>query len=218
MSLIAKASGTDVEPIPAGMHPAVCYGVIDLGTQPAFGQFPAKRKVLFLFELPEERADFERDGKKVNMPRAVSASFTLSLHKKSTLRPVLEGWRGREFTAVELEGFDVQAVCGANALLNITHRAGSGKHADRTFADVKAICPLPKGTAKRTAENQLVKFTLGDTPLGTAPSNTASLPDWIWGRIMQSEEYMALTVAPTQPQPTEAEMANVSGDEENVPF
>lgn len=225
MSLIAKATGSDMEPITPGMHPAVCYGVVDLGTQPAFGQFPPKRKVLFLFELPLERGEFERDGKMVSLPRAISVSFTLSLHKKGNLRPALESWRGREFTDKELQGFDVMACIGANALLNITHRAGAGKNAGRTFADIKAICPLPKGTAKRQLENPPLKFSLDDVPPRTQPTKPDAMPDWIWARITQSDEYIHRVQDDGVSTPTdEAEQAAIAAnlspeaDGEDVPF
>lgn len=226
MALIAKATGSDLEPIPAGMHPAICYGVIDLGTQPAFGNFPAKRKVLFLFELPEERADFMREEKKVNLPRAISCTFTLSLHTKGNMRPALEGWRGREFTPQELDGFNVMQVIGANALLNVTHKTGTGKNAGRTFAEIKSINPLPKGMKKRQPENPLLQFSLDDFMPGNPITKPAAMPDWIWARVVQSDEYIRHEqrhnpAHPAQGEPSDAEMANLTpGDaaDEDVPF
>ena len=219
MPLVAKSTGSDFEPIPVGMHAAVCYGVVDLGTQPAFGNFPARHKVLFLFELPEERGDFERDGKRVNLPRAVSATFTLSLHPKGNLRPALVGWRGRDFTPQEEEGFDVMNVAGANAYLNITHTPGKGKNANRLYADIKAICPMPKGAPRRTAETPLLKFSLSDSPPATVPVKPANMPDWVWARNTQSDEYILRAQGNGQPQPTADQEANLGGPEsEDIPF
>ena len=226
MALIAKAAGADIDPIPTGMHHAICYGVIDTGTQPGFGNFPARRKVLFLFELPEERADFERDGKKVNLPRGISCNFTLSLGKRSNLRPALEGWRGRPFTPAELDGFDVQTVAGANAMLNVVHKAGSGKNAGKVFADISSICPLPKGTARRKAENAHLLFTLDTFAAGAPIVKPDAMPDWIWARITQSDEYIhreqrANPANPPQGEPSDAEMANLADaadTEEEIPF
>lgn len=217
MSLIAKdKGGQDFAPIPAGMHHAICYGVCDLGTQPAFGNFPAKRKVVFIWELPDERGIFQREGRDVSLPRAISARFTLSLSKKSNLRPMLEGWRGRAFTEAELDGFDVMNVCGANALLNVIHEQKNGK----TYANVKTVTPLPKGMAKKTAENPPLKFSLEDFGAGIPVVFPENMPDWIKALVMQSEEYIRKQQNHGQPEPTEEEMTNLSPDasDENVPF
>jgi hypothetical protein len=226
MALIARSTGSDMEPISPGMHPAVCYGVVDLGTQPAFGNFPPKHKVLFLFELPEERADFTREDKKVNLPRAISCTFTLSLHTKGNMRPALEGWRGREFTPQELEGFNVMQCLSANALLNVTHKSGSGKNAGRTFAEIKSINPLPKGTKKRQPENPLLQFSLDDFQPGNPIVKPANMPDWIWARVTQADEYIRHEqrhnpAHPPQGEPSDAEMANLADAadaEEEIPF
>jgi len=218
MSLIAKAnSGTDFEPIPAGMHHGICYGIIDLGTQPGNPalQYKAARKVAFLFELPEERIELEREGRKVNLPRGLSSTYTLSLGKKSRLRPVLESWRGRAFTEAELEGFDLKNVLGANALLNLIHTVKG----DKTYANISTISPLMKGTPKKTSENPPVFFSLDDC--GSKIVLPDSVPDWIKAKIMQSEEYIAEQVRKGHPEPTDAEQANlavVKDEEEDVPF
>lgn len=200
MSLIAKDnSGSDFDPVSAGMHHAICYGVCDVGTQPQNDpKFRPTRKVVFLWELPEERIDIEKekDGvkQKVNLPRASSAKFTLSLGKKSNLRPMLESWRGRNFTDEELAGFDVMNVVGANCMLNIVHNQKGAK----TYANVKSVNPLPKGMAKRTLENPPLKFSLDDS---TGPKITfpERMPDWIKALVLQSDEYLSRSQERGQP-------------------
>src|SRR6185295_14482521 len=62
MSLIVKENKESTrEPVPAGMAHGICYGVIDLGTQPGNPalMIKAARKVIIMFELPDERFDFE---------------------------------------------------------------------------------------------------------------------------------------------------------------
>lgn len=217
MALLAKdKGGTDYEPLSTGMHHAVCYGIIDLGTQPG-GQFEPKRKVAFLWEVPSERIKFEKDGVKKDLPRGISAIFTLSLSQKSKLRPMLESWRGRAFTAEELAGFDLKSVLGANCFLNVVHQPGKGQNAGKTYANVASVNPLAKGMAKLKAENHPVFFSLdecGDTI--TVPD---TVPDWLKGKIMQSEEAMKEQRKNGSPEPTEEEMANTSGSvDEDVPF
>lgn len=216
MGLIAKDKGSgDFEPLSAGMHHAVCYGIIDLGTQ-AGGQFEPKRKVAFLWEVPSERIQFEKEGKKHDLPRGISAMFTLSLSTKSKMRPMLESWRGRVFTAEELNGFDLKTVLSANCLINVVHQPGTGANAGKVYANVASVSPLAKGMAKLKSENLPVFFSLDECKGEiTLPPG---IPDWLKAKIMTSEECMR-----EQRQagaPTEAQMANVNSGapEEDVPF
>ena len=216
MSYIVKDSGggKDFAPVPTGMHHAVCYALIDIGTQPKFGNFPSRRKSLFIWEIPSERIDVERDGKKVNLPRAISEKFTTSLNEKGNLRPMLESWRGKSFTAEELAGFDMSTVVGANCFLNVIHKNGKGEKANRVYANVASINPLPKGTAKLKPENPPIVFNM-DSFTGRVTIPT-SIPEWITGLIIQSEEYQAKNSQ--QGEPEQSHGATGTADEENVPF
>lgn len=184
MGLIAKETGNgNYEPVSEGLHPAICYGLYDLGMQhnETFGK--DAHKVLLCWELPEERIEIERDGEKLNLPRATSKQYTLSLHKKAGLRKDLETWRGRSFTAQELEGFDLQNILGINCMLQIIHTEKDGK----TYANISAIIPLPKGMPKRTSEIGVKYFSFADnTPM---PEGT---PDWIVKIIKESPEWDAI--------------------------
>lgn len=216
MSLIARdtSNGVDFAPIPTGMHPSVCYGVIDIGTQPQFGNFPARRKVIFCWEIPGERIELEKEGKKLNLPRAISEKFTLSLASKGNLRPMLESWRGRAFTAEELEGFDVGNVLGANCLLNVIHEKGKGDKANKTYANVASVNPLAKGMPKLKPETPTILFNMEDF---TGPVQIpAQLPEWITALIIQSEEYAAHQRMTNAPPPSSGQ-GNENLDED-VPF
>lgn len=190
MPIIAKdTGGTDIPPITPGSHHGVCYGVVDIGTQPG-GQFEPHRKVIIIFELPHERAEFEKDGKKENKPRAISQEYTLSLGKKANLRRELENWRARPFTEEELKAFDLGKLIGANALVSVIHAAGKGKNANKVFANIKGLASLTKGTPRiPKTENEPLYFSLDDTPKGTLPEFPANMPQWIQDKIKISEEY-----------------------------
>lgn len=176
---IAKETSAPRNPIPVGMHHAICYGVIDLGTQqPRPGsQFHTgpSRKVMIMWEFPDERIELERDGRRVDLPRALSKEYTLSLHKKAGLRHALVSWRGRQFTDEELKGFDLKNVLGANCMINITHK-------ENGYEEINAITPLMKGLQKRAPENALVLYDIEDDEI------PASVPEWIKKKIWQSDE------------------------------
>ena len=187
MPIIAKdKGGANFAPINAGMHHAVCYGVVDIGTQPQHNpQFKAKRKIIILWEIPGERIEIEKDGVKKNLPRAISKEFTLSLSDMGNLRPMLESWRGRAFTKEELAGFDVANVIGANCLLNVIHETKG----DKTYGNIASVAPLMNSMKKIKQELPNLTFSLDEFPRGTEVIWPENLPEWIQTKIKQSEEY-----------------------------
>lgn len=219
MPIIASdKGGSDFEPIPAGSHQAVCYGVVDLGTQMSNNpQFADARKVCILWELPQERGQFKDKNdpsKTVDKPRAISAVYTLSLGDKANLRKVLESWRAKQFTREELAGFDITKLIGANCMLSVVHKPGSGKNSGKTYANVASVSALPKGMNKANLENEKLLFSLSDLD-GGEPSFPANLPEWLRTLINQSKE---MSDRHTQEQPAPASPATQENLDEDVPF
>jgi len=170
------------EPVPAGVHAAICYSVYDLGTHSSeyAGQVRERREVLIMWELPDVRIDI--DGK--DLPKALSKRFTLSLHEKAALRHMLQGWRNKQFTPQELAGFDLEKLLGVPCQLQVIHKQGT-KNPERTFANVGAVLPAMKGYNKK-AENPLRFFAFDDPQNENIPEGT---PDWVSDIIMDSKEW-----------------------------
>jgi hypothetical protein len=214
----ATNKGGDFIPIPAGIHHGICYAVIDLGTQPSQMYAPS-RKVLLVWELPHERADFKDDktGQIKSMPRVISKEYTLSTGTKSNLRKELESWRGRPFTTEEAQCFEVGVLAGKNCQLNVAHRPS--KDGSKTYANVISIVPLGKGQASQKAENEIMVWDLPtDGPINFPPN----MPEWIQTKIKGSEEYafsMNPHSSPRREIPDE-EKYNTTNDEadSDVPF
>lgn len=146
MSLYASADNHVVTPIDEGTHPAICYGLIDLGEQYNEYYQKWKKKVLVLWEIPGEKFDF---GCEKSMNRTISKTYTLSLNEKSDLRRDLAAWRGRDFTVAELKNFDLRNILGVPCLLSVIHR----EYGDRIFADVGSVMKLPKGILWNPRQN-----------------------------------------------------------------
>src|ERR1700722_12475978 len=72
--------GGDYKRIPPGSHIAVCDIVADVGLQES-AFYGTKRKVYVRFEVPAERWEYEKDGKKAVGPGVIGAFFTASMHK-----------------------------------------------------------------------------------------------------------------------------------------
>lgn len=183
---LSSKGGADFDPIPSGAHQAVCYGIVDAGTQKSSNpQYKASRKLVMLFELPHERGNFG-EGKE-NQPRGISSTYTQSLSERANLRRILESWRGKAFTEQELEGFDPKVLIGVNCQLNIVHE----KKGDKTYANISTIMPLAKGMTKMPMENKPLYFSLEDQPDLASIQYPANMPNWIKEKIAFCEEVMA---------------------------
>src|SRR5262245_56875671 len=87
-----NTSNEDFELPPAGLHPAVLIGLVDLGTNTE--EYNNKE-----YEKHELFVAWELVGTKNNgdEPFVVGQDYNESLGKKSNWRKLLEGWRGRPF-------------------------------------------------------------------------------------------------------------------------
>lgn len=146
MPLVARETGGNFIPAPAGVHQAVCVDVIDLGMVMSTFYKKESHKCYIVWEIDEQMPD----GKRFTVRRR----YTVSLNSKAALRKDLESWRGRTFTEDELKGFDVEAVLGANCNVNVVQEKRDGD----TFANVSAITPLHKSQQKITPSGSYVRM------------------------------------------------------------
>jgi hypothetical protein len=134
MPIWATTKDSDYEVAPEGLWHAVCVDVVDLGiVESKFGQ---QVKIEIRWQLEE------RDSK--GRPFLIVQRYTPSLHDKSRLKPMLEAWRGRKFTAEEQKKFDIEKLLGANCQLQIIHNI---KDEGKTYANVQAVVPPPRNAA-----------------------------------------------------------------------
>jgi hypothetical protein len=161
MISVKEKAGQQVTP---GTHLAVCYRVVDLGTQPDSG-FGQKEKIVIFWELPHERMVF--DG--VEKPMGISKFYTKSLSKKASLRKDLESWRGRPFTSEELAGFDMANILGKACQLQVVDN-GEGK------SQIAAVVGVPKGTQVPPPTNPLLEYSVTE---GRQSPNYEKLPEWV---------------------------------------
>ncbi len=181
MSLtITETASSNFTPCPAGTYPARCILVCDLGTQDTEYQGEAKtaHKVLLSFEILDDETRRD-DGE----PFVMHKRYTASLHEKAALRKDLASWRGRDFTAEELAGFNVKAILGKPCLISVTHSTKQ----DRTYANIASIMSLPKGMTCPPNKGELIWFDLSDTDSETF----AKLGPRLQEQIKQSPEYKA---------------------------
>ena len=174
------------KPIEPGMYGATCYAAIDRGTHHDEKFDKDKRELTLIFEIPEVRIDIEKDGETKSLPRALSKTYTLSLHEKAKLRKDLQSWRGRAFTAEELKGFDLMNVVGKPCLLNlVTSECGN-------YTNIDGINPLMKGMEAPKQENASTYFTFDECEDGVEPEWPSGMPQWLIDIAKESDEYRGL--------------------------
>ena len=180
---MAKATGGgDFTPAPQGTHLALCNMVVDLGVQESTykGETKNQHQVYVRWELPHERITWQDDSGEHEGPVVVGKIYTLSLHEKANLRKDLEAWRGRAFTAAELEGFDLFNLLGVACQITVTHkdREGGG-----VYANVTGVAGVPKGMDKpEGTEVPILKYTEGDE------GDFENLPQWLRDKIMAQKK------------------------------
>lgn len=173
MALTASDSGNSFVRAPKGVHPAICYSVIDLGTQISTfeGKELERHQVFISWELPLQIHEF--DG--VEKPIAISEFYTLSLNEKANLRHMLEGWRSKDFSNEELLGFDIKNILGKPCLINVIEK--------KDKARVGAVMPADKSAKVHKIFNDLRYYSIEENM--EIPEN---IPDGIKKIIMKSQE------------------------------
>lgn len=183
-------NGGDFELSPAGTHLAICYRVIDLGTQKVDWQGKTKeqRKVMLSWELPDEKMS---DGR----PFAISQRYTFSSSEKAIFRQHLESWRGAPFKDSDFGpgGFDIRNILGKPCLLTVVHAEKGG----RTYANIKGVAKPMKGTVAPDPVNVPVFFSLEPGEFNAELYETLS--DGLKEVISKSPEFLKATGAWTEP-------------------
>jgi len=177
-NIATDTGGGDFKPVPPGNHVGICSMVVGLGMQriqsAMFGE-SVKRQIYVAWELPHEPITWtDKDGNERTGPMRIGRTYTMSLHENAALRHDLESWRGKPFTEEERKGFDINKLAGVPAMVNVTHEERNGK----TYANVTAVTPLPKGMEKPTLSD--VALIYDDDEFR---HNYEHLPDWAQKKV-----------------------------------
>lgn len=208
---IAKETVKTFTPVPAGSHIARAVHCISLGTQTdPRGLFMAAFKVMLAWEIPDEI--IVNTQTKEEKPMLISKEYTLSLSKKANLRKDLEGWRGREFTKDELQGFHVENVLDKPCMLNVIHKtSGTGN----VYAVITGISALPKGVTCRPRVHDLISYEIEQ---GKSCDQWPKLPEFIRKKIEACEEWIHPAVAEPAPEIKATAEVPEEQDDPEIPF
>lgn len=160
--IISEQNSNSFTPVPAGMWLARCYRIVDLGTQKTEfqGSIKMAKKLMVQWEIHSEDENGNPLQTAKGEPLSISKTYTVSLSEKATLRKDLVSWRGREFTADELRGFDLKSVLGAWAMVSVVTAQGNN---GREYTNVTNVNPVPAAMKKAglpEGKNKLQIFNL----------------------------------------------------------
>jgi len=219
MSLVARESGGGTfTPVPPGMYLARCYRIVDLGTQKSeyLGQIKKLPKVMLQFEVHGEDDEGKALVTAKGEPMSISKNFTLSLAEKATLRKDLQTWRGREFNAEELRGFQIDNVLGAWATIAITKAMGNN---NKEYTNIANINSVPKAMRANLPEghNKCAAFYIAEPDM----TLFETFSDNLRAKIEASPEWQAREWKAREWQASAKESAKGSGFDDmdsDIPF
>lgn len=186
--MASDKGGSNFKPVPAGMHLARCYRVIDLGTQKSEykGEVKLLNKVMFQFEVHGEADDGTPLKTEKGEPMSISKTYTLSLGDKATMNRDLSTWRGKAFTEDEKRGFSLKNLLGVWAMLSIIKSTGAN---GKEYTNIEAINPVPKAMKANLPEghNKVALYSIAEHE----EELYQSFSDWIKNKIADSPEYQS---------------------------
>ena len=218
MSFIVEntAPSSDFKAVPAGLHLARCYRIIDLGTQRSEyeGVEKHQRKIMLGWELHGKDDEGNELVTDRGDPLAIFKNYTLSWNDKANLRIDLQNWRNKPFTSAEMQRFDIQSILGAWCMLTVIQRPGkTGKN----YANVKAVAPVPsviKSAGLPPAVNMNQVFRLAEPDYELYDTFGKGLK----AMIESSPEWQALQDKKSAPKPVKAPSSGFDDMEDDLPF
>ena len=218
MSFIVEntAPSSDFKAVPAGLHLARCYRIIDLGTQRSEyeGVEKHQRKIMLGWELHGKDDEGNELVTDRGDPLAIFKNYTLSWNDKANLRIDLQNWRNKPFTSAEMQRFDIQSILGAWCMLTVIQRPGkTGKN----YANVKAVAPVPsviKSAGLPPAVNMNQVFRLAEPDYELYDTFGKGLK----AMIESSPEWQALQDKKSAPKPVKTPSSGFDDIEDDLPF
>ena len=193
MSFIVEDTGGSFTPVPAGMHLARCYRIIDLGTQKTEfeGNVDFKRKLKIVWEIHGE----DDEGKPIvtskNEPMIITKDYTMSWGDKATLRKDLQSWRGKPFTEDEQKRFDLKSVLDKWCMVNVAHKPK--KNGQGVYANIVSVTPVPQALKAVIPDgfNKVGMFTMASPDM----EMFETFSDYLKKTIMESPEWKSMMKA-----------------------
>lgn len=167
----------DLKRISKGLHPAVLYSVIKLGTQPT--KFGDKRQIMLTFEFPGFKQLWYEDDKE-ERPQVISLTLTDSLHPKGNLFKIVSNLVDN---LKEGDTIDWSEIVGTKVFVTIDYGGNEGQYDNIT--QISPFNPQMAGNIDMTLHNDLFIY---DIDWGFECEEFTEIPDWIRKKIISSQE------------------------------
>jgi hypothetical protein len=204
-----KQTESTTPPIPKGTYQAVCYGIVDIGTQYSKMFDSESHKFIVLWEIPSPKLRLKfKDGKgnERDLPRTISKTYTMSLGKKSNLRADLVSLFGQE----PEDNYDPRKLLNVNCLLTIVHKVN--ETTKKVRATIGSVSSLMDGMTEIKPESPIVSYVIEEDGIDNIPKN---IPDWIVDDIKESGEYKG--TSSTNSQEDLEDLPEYFGNNDNEP-
>lgn len=155
-------------PAPKGLHLAVCCDFVDCGMVEK--NFNGHVEQVHCVQYRYQSAKINPENGKPWL--IFSSRMRLSSNERSSLRKLLESWRGEPFTNASIKDFEFEDMIGVMAQINVVHNEGRD---GKTYANIGAIMPVPDG-AKQLVVMDYVRVCERDGN-GTHPEPDANVDD-----------------------------------------
>lgn len=179
--ILVDNGGGDFELIPECTYIATCVLLADIGTHTESFQGGEPKDVEKIF-IGWELNACDSKGKPYQIGNTYNAYFTMN----STLRKVLQQWRGRAFTEEELKGFDIRNILGKSCGLGVIHNPT--KDASKKYAKVGSIQALPAGVPPYEPATTPWTFSIHEYN----QADFDRLPYWAKKNCKESYEYIQM--------------------------
>lgn len=206
----------DFKQVPAGLHLARCYRMVDLGTQTSEydGVQKQQRKIMLGWELHGKDDDGNELVTDRGDPYAIFKNYTLSWNDKANLRIDLQNWRNKPFTESEMKRFDIQSILGAWCMVTVIQRPGKN---GKMFSNVKGVAPVPSviksaGLPQAVNPNQVFRIAEPDLEL------FQTFGKGLRAMIEDSPEWQAIQGRKAAPTPVKAPSNGFDDMEDDLPF
>lgn len=173
---MAKTPKQEFELAPEGTHKAVCCAFIDLGTQTVQDYVTKedveKRQCVIAFHLIDEKTS---KGKNIT----VRQTYSYTRSTNGNYYKTLQSWLGIK----DLEEVNVDELPGKSAMVTVQHSENG------SFANIKAVTGLPKGTKPFKSNEPQICVILTAEDFSAEDFN--ELTEKMQGKIADTKEYLA---------------------------
>lgn len=166
----SKGGDGNFERAPAGNHPAVLIGLIDMGTQENNyqGNVTWQHRAYFVYELVLEKMQ-SLPGRN----HILAIDLTVSMNERAKLRKWIEARTGRQIA--DGEEYDVSQELGKPVLLNVVHNKDG-------YPKIESVGSIPKGMAVPSPQNKPVIMSLDDFK---ATGKVPEFCPWLYGERLE---------------------------------